>query len=56
MSDIDWSDPTVCLEKVREDGYDLKYVKYQTPDLCLIALNRSPHAFANINNRSQRYA
>ena len=44
MSDIDWYDPVVCLKRVKEDGYNLKHVKHQTPEIYLAALENNPES------------
>ena len=30
-----WYDEKYCLRAVKEDGYALRYVKEQTPELCI---------------------
>jgi hypothetical protein len=37
------------LEAVKQDGYALRYVKEQTPEICLAAIQNEPRARLLVN-------
>lgn len=44
--------PGMCLEAVRQNGYNLKYVKEQTDEVCLAAVMRKGDALKHVKNKT----
>ena len=38
---LKWYDEEYCLQAVKQNGYDLQYVKNPTEEICLEALNQN---------------
>ena len=41
---LKWYDKKYCLEAVKQNGLALQFVKNQTEEICLIALNKNVEA------------
>jgi len=41
LENIDNQTEEICLNAVRENGYDLQYVKYQTMEICMAAVQQN---------------
>ena len=44
-----WEDEAYCKAAVTQNGYALRYVRTQTPEMVAIALKRSPDAWRYID-------
>ena len=44
-----------CLEAVKDNGFALKYVANQTPELCLIAVKENGFALSHVKNRLLKF-
>ena len=43
---------SMCLALVKWDGYELEYVKNQTPEICLAAVKQDGHALKYVKNQT----
>ena len=41
---LKWADAKYCLEAVKQNGYALRYVWKQTPEICLEAVKQNGYA------------
>ena len=48
----DWNDSEYCLEAVKENGYNLEYVKEQTPEICLEAVKEDGYALEYVKEQT----
>ena len=48
----DWNDSEYCLVAVKEDGYNLEYVKEQTPEICLESVKQNGFALKWVKNQT----
>ena len=50
--DIDWTNEKDCLEAVKQDGYALRHVKEQTPEICLEAVKENGFAIKYVKEQT----
>ena len=48
---IKWSNESLCLEAVKENGYALQYVKDQTEAVCLEAVKKNGDALRYVKDQ-----
>lgn len=49
---FDPEDENECLEAVKQDGYAIKYIKEQTPEICQAALDQNDTAILFVKDLS----
>ena len=47
-----WDNYEYCLEAVRRNGYNIKYVRNQTPEKCLEAVKRNGYALNYVKKQT----
>ena len=47
------NDEKECLEAVKQNGYNLQYVKEQTEDICLEAVKQNGYALQYVQNQTK---
>ena len=50
---LKWYDKEYCLKRVKENGYNLEYVKNQTEDICLAAVKQNGFALSHVQNQTE---
>ena len=43
LEEFDYTNHDECLEAVNRDGFNLRYIRNQTEDICLEAAEHRPH-------------
>jgi|GEM_PF-5120762 len=53
LKNIDNQNSEICLEAVKQNEYELLFIKEQTPEICLAAVKRNPSIVRYINPEKQ---
>ena len=53
LQNIDNQTPEICLEAVKQNEYELLFIKEQTPEICLEAVKQNPSIIRYINPENQ---
>lgn len=51
---FDYNDPKECLERVKNDGFCLKYIANQTEEMCIAAVRNDGRALACVKKQNPR--
>jgi len=50
---LKWYDKSYCLESVKQDGYNLRFVKNQTSQICLESVKQNGHSLRFVKNQTE---
>jgi len=53
LKGIDNQTPKICMEAVKQNEYELLFVKEQTPEICLVAVKKNPFMIRYVKAENQ---